>query len=253
MRLFDDDADLPEISLAGGLITDGVVRVGVTVRRPRSDASGFVAELLRVLRKNGFEGAPDYLGIDAKGRDCFSHVAGVVEPKWRHWPDETVAAFGKLLHGFHDATRGSALAGECAVVCHHDSGPHNVVFRDGVPVALIDFDMAAPGDPLEDLAYAAWAWCISSNPARPPVAVQAGQVALLADAYQLDTALRQALPDAIAERVSRNVLFWEERSATVGADVEQCDKMIEWSVRERAFIRGNKELFFRAVSLRGEG
>ncbi|RYD43853.1 MAG: hypothetical protein EOP85_09825, partial [Verrucomicrobiaceae bacterium] len=65
----EHQADLPEIPLAGGRITTGVVRVGETVRRPRSEASGFVAELLGVLRENGFEGAPDFLGIDAKGRD----------------------------------------------------------------------------------------------------------------------------------------------------------------------------------------
>jgi aminoglycoside phosphotransferase (APT) family kinase protein len=37
--------------------------------------------------------------------------------------------------------------------CHHDPGPNNTVFRDGRPVALIDFDFAAVGDPLEDVGY----------------------------------------------------------------------------------------------------
>lgn len=55
----------------------------------------------------------------------------------------------------HDATRGSRLAGHSPTVCHHDPGPNNVVFRNGLPVAWIDFDTAAPGDPLEDVAYVA--------------------------------------------------------------------------------------------------
>lgn len=244
---FLDDFDLPEIPLTGGRITDGVVRVGETVRRPRSGASDFVAELLEMLRERGFEGAPAYLGIDGKGRDCFSHVPGLVEPKWGYWPDETVVAFGRLLRGFHDATRGSGLAGEYPVVCHHDPGSNNVVFRDGVPVALIDFDMAAPGDAIEDLAYAAWAWCISSNPARPAVEVQAAQMALLADAYQLDASRRDDLPAVIVKRIDRNRLFWEERKrcAEDAAGEEQCAKMIGWTDRERSFVLANFDKFRR--------
>lgn len=246
MSLFDDDADLPEIPLTGGQITGGVVRIGETVRRPRSEASGFVAELLGVLLKRGFGGAPEYLGVDSKGRDCFSHVDGVVEPKWRYWPDEVVVAFGRLLRGFHDATRGSVLAGDGRLICHHDAGPHNVVFRDGVPVALIDFDMAAVGDPLEDLAYAAWAWCVSSNPARPEVEMQAGQVRLLLEAYGLVERWEDVV-EAMIGRMGKNVIFWEERMRG-GADVEQCGKMIEWTVREMEFVRENGGVFVDALA-----
>jgi aminoglycoside phosphotransferase (APT) family kinase protein len=40
------------------------------------------------------------------------------------------------------------------VVCHNDLSPCNVVFRDGTPIAIIDFDSAAPGLPSDDLGYA---------------------------------------------------------------------------------------------------
>ncbi|WP_425508413.1 phosphotransferase family protein [Streptomyces roseirectus] len=36
-------------------------------------------------------------------------------------------------------------------MCHHDLGPNNTVFRDEMPAAFIDFDLAAPGSPLEDV------------------------------------------------------------------------------------------------------
>lgn len=39
-----------------------------------------------------------------------------------------------------------------------DLSPCNTVFRAGVPVALIDFDNAAPGTRLEDLGYALFLW-----------------------------------------------------------------------------------------------
>jgi aminoglycoside phosphotransferase (APT) family kinase protein len=41
------------------------------------------------------------------------------------------------------------------LVCHNDVEPSNVVFRDGIAVALIDFEFAAPGRPVYDLAQLA--------------------------------------------------------------------------------------------------
>jgi hypothetical protein len=42
--------------------------------------------LLSYLEAVGFEGAPRYLGIDAKGRECLSYIDGVV-------PDNIDAGF----------------------------------------------------------------------------------------------------------------------------------------------------------------
>ena len=42
-----------------------------------------------------------------------------------------------------------------ASFCHNDVCVENVVFRDGRAVALLDFDFAAPGRPLYDLAQMA--------------------------------------------------------------------------------------------------
>lgn len=44
------------------------------------------------------------------------------------------------------------------MACHSDPNLANVVFRDGVAVALIDFDLAGPGVPLWDVAAAARLW-----------------------------------------------------------------------------------------------
>jgi hypothetical protein len=41
------------------------------------------------------------------------------------------------------------------VICHNDVCPENVVFRDGMAVALLDFDFAAPGRRVHDLAQLA--------------------------------------------------------------------------------------------------
>ncbi|MGW1786136.1 hypothetical protein ACWCQQ_44745 [Streptomyces sp. NPDC002143] len=124
------------VPLRGGRITEGVVRIGDTVRRPASAASPFVASLLDLLESRGFAGAPRYLGRDQAGRDTFSFVPGWVPSKFRPWTDAQVAAAGVLARAMHEVTRGSDLAGQRQVVCHHDLGPNNAVFQDETPVAV---------------------------------------------------------------------------------------------------------------------
>ena len=53
-------------------------------------------------------------------------------------------------------------------MCHNDLCVENVVVRDGVAVAFIDFDFAAPNDPLIDIAIAARHWVPFRDPDRPP-------------------------------------------------------------------------------------
>jgi hypothetical protein len=234
---------MAEVPLNGGRLTAGVVRVVDTVRRPRSPASEFTAELLRELAEAGFGGAPRYLGSDELGRDILSFLPGDVPAKWRAFDDGQVTAAGTLLRGLHDAGRGlAARLGGGSVVCHHDAGPNNTVFRDGLPVAFIDFDFAAAGEPLEDVGYLAWSWCIASKPSRGTPADQARQVRVLADAYGLAEDQRRLLPDAIDQRLVRNERFWRSRLANAHAG-----ESLEWTRRERAFVGRFREVFDAAL------
>jgi Ser/Thr protein kinase RdoA (MazF antagonist) len=225
--------------LTGGRITKGVVRVGDTVRRP---ASPVTADLLRLLEERGLDIVPRYLGRDDEGRDILTYLDGWVPAKFERWTDEQVAAVGRLLRAFHDATRGSRLAGHHDVVCHHDPGPTNFVFRDGIPAALIDFDTAEPGSVLEDIGYAAWTWCVAS---KAPLETQPGQVKVLVDAYGLTEPQRHAVVDAILERQLRNVRFWTEATVDV-TDHQRADR-IAWSRREHAFTTTNRNAFEQAL------
>jgi aminoglycoside phosphotransferase (APT) family kinase protein len=229
-------------------MTAGVVLINDSVHRPVTVASEFVAALLRLFEQRNFDGASRYLG-QIEGMDVLSYLPGEVPSRFRTWSDDQVAAAGSLLRSMHDATRGSALAGASPVVCHHDVGPNNTVFRDGEPVAFIDFDTAAPGSPLEDLGYMAWTWCISSKQT-VPVERQADQVRIMVDAYSLNGPERRVAVDCILERQSRNARFWAELMAVPGtalATPEVIDTRIAWSRREHAFTHAHREVFDRAL------
>ncbi|GAA4739656.1 phosphotransferase [Amnibacterium soli] len=167
-------AEGPEEPLLGGDVTEGLVRVGDTVRRPPSAVSGAVEVVLRHLEAVGFEGAPRFLGRDGRGRDVLSFVDG--EVAGRPWPDriadeERLRSLARLLRGYHDAVAPLGLpeavlavpqpapdglpartAGEPELVGHRDVTPENVVFRMGRAVALIDFDLLGPVTRVEELA-----------------------------------------------------------------------------------------------------
>ncbi|MGA4992431.1 aminoglycoside phosphotransferase family protein [Nonomuraea bangladeshensis] len=239
-----------EIPLTGGRITSGVVRVANTVRRPATASSPFVARLLTHLEQCQFPGAPRYLGRDEADRDIFTYLPGWVPARFQRWSDAQVASAGALLRSLHDATRKSGLTGEHPVICHHDPGPNNTVFRAGLPFAFIDFDTAAPGDPLEDIGYMAWTWCISSKTTAPPATAQAAQVRVLADAYELTAARRAAILNAILDRQSRNARWWAERltdSSHHLASPEQITSRIAWSEREHAYTSAHRLVFATAL------
>jgi Ser/Thr protein kinase RdoA (MazF antagonist) len=163
-----------EEPLAGGNDNRGqVLRIGDTVRRPPRDFTRAVRALLLHLERCGFEGAPRYLDTDDQGREVLTFVEGHVPlPPYPAWSmsDDALDSFGELVRRFHDAAASfdaTAVSGwhldwadplGGSMVCHNDLCPENVVFRDGRAVALIDFDMAAPGRPFWDLANATQEW-----------------------------------------------------------------------------------------------
>ncbi|MFI5748950.1 phosphotransferase [Streptomyces sp. NPDC051644] len=243
------DASGGAVALTGGRMASEVFRRDDTVLRAASDSSEFMASLLKIFEQQNFLGAPKYLG-QVDGKDILSYIDGEVPTKFQPWSDDQVRAAVRLLREMHDATRGSDLAGRFDVVCHHDPGPNNAVFQDGIPAAFIDFEQAAPGGRLEDVAYFAWTWTISSKQVMP-LEDQAAQVRLIANVYGLGEAERRALVDCVLERQSRNVRFWAEFLAspeTAPAAPEVLADRIAWSKREHHFVYAHREVFDRALT-----
>ncbi len=160
------DPDTEEV-LQGGIDNAGlVVRVGPHVLRPSKPCTPAVHALLRHARANGFDGVPEPIGIDPDGRERLGFIAGDVPvPPFPAWSqtDAALASMVRLLRGFHNAVADFTPPPDAvwnleladpeggSTVAHNDVCPENVVFRDGVAVALLDFDFAAPGRALYDL------------------------------------------------------------------------------------------------------
>lgn len=215
---------MKETPLRGGRVTPGVVRVGDTVRRSPKPNAALVRLLLGQLAEHGFDAAPRYLGCDDAGREVFSFLAGEVPPELDpEVPDDTLAAAAALIRRFHDATAGTAIAGESEVICHNDLSPCNFVFRDGEPVGIIDFDEAAPGRRLQDLGYAAFLW-LNLGTDGAPVPEQARRMSLFCHAYGID-----AGPEVVAATIAAVALNVDRLRAEVRlSDAEWWQAQLDW-------------------------
>jgi hypothetical protein len=196
-----------EVELRGGFVNAVVRRGGVVLRKPGERAE-FVHELLRHL--DAWEGAPRFLGVDEDGRERLSFIDGYVawERPWKAAVTSTEAlqSVGRLVREFHDRTARTTLAGEHEVVCHNDLSPKNTVYtEDGSrAIAFIDWDIAAPGERIHDLAFICWQYADLGDIQR----VAAQWKALLSGYGPTDTA-----------NLISTILWWQTRAAD-GIDAE---------------------------------
>lgn len=210
-------------ALDGGMTNAGaVVRSGQHVLRPASPYTASIHAFLRAIRLAGFEGAPLPVGIDPDGRERLEFIDGDVPlapyPAWSQ-SGTALVSIARLLRRLHDAARQfdpsslewpADLADPAGgpLVCHNDIELSNIVFRDGIAVGFIDFEFAAPGRHVYDVAQfarlcvpiesdfdqARMGWGLADRPAR---------LRLIADGYGLDRAGRMELLAAIDGALDR--------------------------------------------------
>lgn len=231
------DAGRAETPLTGGDVTEGVVRVGDTVRRPVRPHTPAVHGLLQHLERVGFDGAPRVLGIDGQGREVLTWMPGETPghrmPAWAA-SDESLVGVAVLLRRYHDAVSSYAAPEDAPwdtfaasnvddppeLIGHCDLTPENVVFRNGVPCALIDFDMARPTTRLFDVVTTLRRWAPLADPADRPASLRSVEVGarirLFCDAYGL-TALERSRMLAVARlRFVRSYAGMRERAQVLG-------------------------------------
>lgn len=238
-----------ETPLGGNLSAS--VRIGDTVHRRRGRWTPAVQALLAHLQDVGFP-APKPLGMDEQGRAVQAFMPGEVHPGWPDslppWMFEdpaTLVAAAKLLRRFHDAVesfvpppdaRWRVAPGLHQVICHNDWSPSNALFRDHVPVAMLDWDSAGPGSRTWDVAASAYWWV----PLRPGIATlslvsKASRFALFCDAY--GGIAKQEVFDTLVEQLPFQANFIQGEA---DAGDPGFSKLADWNIP--AVLRHHSDL-----------
>lgn len=258
--------------LDGGLANAGaVVRRGGVVRRPAPRNAAGLHAWLRAARRSGFDGLPEPLRLTGDGREELTFVAGDVAlppfPRWAMTAD-ALRSVGELLARLHAVSDTVPVDGSApwsremadpeggTVLCHNDVCPENVVFRAGRAAALIDFDLAAPGRPLWDLAMTARYWVPMLDPqsaafSYPDPVNAPARLRLLSDGYGLAREARAELPTVIEQATAVCREFVERRVAE--ADPAFLRALAErggWSRWDRlqTWLTDHRETFVNALT-----
>lgn len=263
-----DEQPTPSVERTlGGRVTD-VVQVGNTVRRATGPWTPAVHALLRYLETVEFPGAPRVLGLDARGREELTFVPGEVPRATSPdvVSDAVLGEVGRLIRRYHDAVAGFVLPSGLSwhwgskptssdarlVICHNDLAPHNTVFRDGRPVAFIDWDFASPGPAVWDVANAAWQF-VPLGGDDAGVAESSDRfrrLRILCDAYALPEDERAILAVVVARRMEATAGGIEALAATGEPAFQRLldDGVPAQIRREREWVRHNASRIREALS-----
>ena len=200
----------------------------------------------------GFDAAPRVVdsGFDEQGRETLTYIEGeIIHPA--PWTDDAVVALGTMLRRLHDATEsfqipdnpiwrpwfGRKIGSADMIIGHCDVAPWNVVTRDGLPIALIDWEAAGPVDRLTEVAMAIWAHtqlydddlATRNGLADPETRVK--QARLMADAYGLAASDRQRLPDRMLDYAAQSAA---DEAVELGLTPDTHETRGAWAIAWRA-------------------
>jgi len=192
-----------------------------------------VHALLRFLRAKGFDLVPEPLGLDDRGREIQAFLPGA--PAYRPWPPVMLRADGverlaSVLRRYHelvadfDPGQAACWRSGCRalrpgeIVCHGDFGAWNTLWDGDRLVGIVDWDMAEPGRPLDDLGFLA----IHAVPLRSDERARrsgfVGEVPRRARLRALCDAYGASTPAEVLEAAARLHERDRRRTSTWGAD-----------------------------------
>jgi Ser/Thr protein kinase RdoA (MazF antagonist) len=215
-------SEAEEQALAGGNVSDIVVRAGNTVRKPAGPQTPAVEAFLSYLNDAGFSGAPRTLGRDDRGRHVLEYIPGQLAHGMPPMDLAGLRRVGRLVREFHDVAEGFVPPPDAHwdvyippdradFICHHDLAPWNLVCAAGRWV-FIDWDGAGPGSRLWDLAWTVTGF-VPLQPGGDP-ASDAPRLRALADGYGLTEEQRRKFPPLIGAHSRGMASLLRESSLT---------------------------------------
>lgn len=229
------------------------------VQRPGGPWSAGVSAALDLLAARAPGVAPVHLAPPDGRGELVRRLDGLVPT--RPYPAEVrseraLVSVGHLLRRVHDAGTGvdvpgcqrlpGARSAPSETLCHHDAGPWNVVYREGVAVGLIDWDLAGPGPASWDLALVAWHHVPlydDDDAARfgwAPPPDRARRLRLLCDAY--GRPLHDGLLDDVARwhDVNDAMVTWARAHPAEAAARPWIKVDLDGVERDRRWLRANR-------------
>ena len=191
-----------EVALSGGRITQGVYKKGNQVIRPCCPNSVFVHNVLKWLEQKGIDCAPRFIGLTEEGREITSFLEGSAPDDLGYFSNEQLSEAGRIIKKLHMTLEDFPGCTEGQTVCHNDLSPCNFMFKDDMPYAVFDWDAAAIGNPIDDVAYAIWMWCDIGNPDNPPEDV-GNRIKIILDSYGLQDTGRGDIAANIHKQIQR--------------------------------------------------
>ncbi len=263
-----------EVLRHGGLYYGKAIhRIGDVVHKQAHPWTPTVHSLLRHLEAVGFSAAPRVVGngLDADGNETLSYVAGDIADQS---PITEAAAFelGRLLKELHNATGsyrppanaiwrpwyGRDLGASPKVIGHCDVAPWNIVSRNGLPIALIDWDYSGPVDRHVDLAQACWLNAklhddiVARKEQLPPLSQRAKCLRAVVDGYGLPPIERARMMGLMIEFAVHSAAG-EADEADILPDREPKDAdatvlwAIAWRSRAAAWMLRNRRALEEAL------
>jgi thiamine kinase-like enzyme len=207
--------------------------------------------------------------IQPDGRERLVFIEGDVPvppfPRWAQ-TDDALESIATLMRAFHDASSQVPLktlswSDELAdpaggsMICHNDVCMENVVFREGRAIGLLDFDFAAPGRPIFDLAaFARMCVPIDDDISASRLGFEdldrPARLRLVTDTYGLDAEGRDVLVEFLERAMQSGGSFVQRRAEAGDANfIRMLDEMggMERYDRRLRWWQSSRETFVRAL------
>lgn len=142
-----------------------------------------------------------------------------------------------------------------AVFSHCDAGPWNIVARDGLPFALIDWDTAGPTGRLDEVAATAW-WNaqphdddIAERHGLPSATARAAQLRYFPDGYRLAAADRRGLVTRMVEYAVRECAAEAVRARITPGSADPAPLWaLAWRARPADWMLRHRTLLENAIT-----